>query len=164
MITALVGNILGMLSGVLPDIMKLVANWQNSKAEMKMMELQSKLQLEAAKVQAASKLEEWGQINAVEFTRAVRDQVTAAIEAGSRPTGIAWIDALNASMRPLCTYGIMFMFFCIAAPFAWVVVGKMADGEYDPMTAAKVIFGSLVGEAIMGCLGFLYGYRSTSKK
>ena len=67
-------------------------------------------------------------------------------------------------MRPLCTYGIMLMFFLIAAPFAWTVVGRMADGTYDPVTAAKVIFGSLVGDAIMGCLGFLYGYRSTAKK
>ncbi len=164
MIVALIGNLLGMLGGVLPDIMKLVSNWQNTKSELKMLEAQHKWQLEAEKARTTAKLGEWEQINALEMTRAIRDQVTAAIDAGARPTGIVWIDALNALMRPLCTFGIMAMFFCIAIPFTWVVVGRLAQGDYSPETAAKAIFTSLIGDAIMGCLGFLYGYRSTAKK
>lgn len=164
MLVALFGNLLGMLGGALPDIFKFLTTWQNHKNELAMMEAQHRWQLEAAKVGASARMDEWGAVTTLEANRQLRDQTIAAIEASSKPTGIVWVDTLNALMRPICTYGVMLMFFFIAVPFSYVIVSKMLSDTYSPEMAAKAIFGTLIGDSILGCLSFLYGYRSTSKR
>ena len=61
-------------------------------------------------------MDEWGAVTTLEANRQLRDQTIAAIEASSSRRGL-WVDTLNALMRPICTYGVMLMFFFIAVPF-----------------------------------------------
>lgn len=164
MITAAISTILGMLGGVLPDLMKLIASGQQAKNERALLELQSKLQIEIAQNAKATRLEELHSSEYVAQMNAMRDQIVTIVETQGRATGIKWVDTVNAVMRPFCTFAIILLFLAIAGPFVWVVTKQMADGGISPQDAAKVIFGSLVGDAILGVVGFLYGYRSSAKR
>lgn len=164
MFTAMISTILGMLGGVLPDFMKLIAAGQQAKNERALLELQSKMQMELAQNAKAMRLEELHSSEYVAQMNATRDQIVAIVEQQGRATGIKWVDTINAVMRPFCTFAIIILFLAIAGPFVWVVTKQMADGGISPQEAAKVIFGSLVGDAILGVIGFLYGYRSSARK
>jgi hypothetical protein len=164
MITAAISTLLGMLGGVLPDFVKLLTNRQQNAHELEFLRLQSELQLAAAKVNADARMREVESNAFVAEAQAFRQQLAAIVEAQARPTGIVWIDGFNAVLRPACTTLIIALFMVIAVPFCWTVISQMYQAAITPMEAAKVIFGSLVGESIMATLGFLYGYRSAAKK
>lgn len=164
MITAMISTILGMLGGVLPDLMKLLIQRQSAKDERAFLELQTKLQIQQLQITKDTRLAELGSSEQIEHMRSMKDSLLAAIEAGKLQTGIAWVDALNAVLRPICTVAIIAMFLIVSTAFCWLVLAKFAAGEIEPEVVGKIMFGSLVGESIMGCLGFLYGYRSAQKK
>lgn len=164
MITAAISTLLGMLGGILPDVMKEVRDSRNAGRELAHMKVQAELQIQVAKAAADSKLREVEGNAMVEEARAFREHLTAIIESQARPTGIAWIDGFNALLRPVCVTLIMLLFMATALPFTWAVVAQFKAGQIDAPTMAKVIFGSLVGEAILATLGFLFGYRSAAKK
>lgn len=162
--TAAISTILGMLGGVLPDLMKLLLQRQSAKDERAFLELQTKLQIQQLEITKDTRLAELGSSEAIEGMRSMKDSLLAAIEAGKLQTGIAWVDALNASLRPVCTVAIVGMFVLVAGSFSWLMLAKFAAGEMDPEMVAKVMFGSLVGESMQAVIGFLYGYRSAQKK
>lgn len=164
MITALFSTLLGMLGGVLPDLMKILVQRQSAKDERAFLELQAKLQLQQAQLTRDTRLAELGSNEEIEHMRSMKDSLLAAIEAGKLQTGILWVDALNALLRPVCTVAIIAMFLIVATAFCWLVLAKFAAGEIEPEVVAKLMFSSLVGESIMAVMGFLYGYRSAQKK
>lgn len=164
MFTAMISTILGMLGGVLPDIMKEVRDSRGAARERELIELQARLQIETAQHANDAKLREIDAGIYVEEMKAMREHLTAVIEAQAKPTGIVWIDGFNAVLRPACTTLIILLFLMTAVPFVWAVLGQYNVGAIDAQTMAAVIFGSLVGESFMAVFGFLYGYRSTAKR
>lgn len=164
MLTAMISTILGMVGGVLPDIMKEVRDSRGAARERQLIELQAQLQLEAAKHANDAKLREIDAGIYVEEMKAMREHLTAVIEAQTKPTGIVWIDGLNSALRPICTIIIMALFVMTSVPFVWAVIGQFNAGAITAQQMAAVIFGSLVGESFMGVFGFLWGYRSTVKR
>ncbi len=164
MITALVSTILGMIGGVLPDVLKEVRDTRNATRELAHMELQAKLQLEAARVAADSRMREVEANVFVEEARAFREHLSAIIEAQGKPTGIVWVDGFNALLRPVCVSLIMLLFMTTAVPFVWAVLEAYRTGGMPAEEMARVIWTSLVGESILAALGFLFGYRSSAKK
>ncbi len=164
MITAAISTILGMVGGVLPDVMKEVRDSRNAVREREFLKLQAELQLQAAKVTADSRLREIDASLAASEAKATREYLAAVIESQSKPTGILWIDGFNAVLRPACVAMIMVLFIMTALPFVWAVTQKMQMGVIDAKQMAEIIWGSLVGESILATLGFLFGYRSAAKK
>jgi hypothetical protein len=153
-----------MLGGVLPDVMKIWVGASQAKNERAFLELQSRLSLEAAKIQGDTRMRELDASVMVQEAQAFREHLTAIIEAQARPTGIRWIDGFNAVLRPACTTLIILLFMGTAVPFVYAVIHQFESGQVTAVQMAQIIWGSLVGEAILGVLGFLYGYRSTLKK
>lgn len=164
MITALISTILGMIGGILPDAMKIWVGASQAKNERAFLELQNKLQLECAKVNADARLREIDAGLMAQEMQATREHLTAIIEAQARPTGIVWIDGFNAVLRPACTTLIIMLFMATAGPFVWAILHQFVQGSITAIEMARIIWGSLVGESIMAVLGYLYGYRSTLKK
>lgn len=73
------------------------------------------------------------------------ETLTTAMAATSRPSGIAWVDALNGSVRPVVTYTLL----------AFYVAYRMRSGQpYDPNTD-----GALLGSV----LGFWFADRALRK-
>ena len=137
---------------------------QQSKIELAHMETQARLQIEVAKANADSKMREIEGNVFVEEMRAFRENLTAIIETQGKPTGIKWVDAFNALLRPVCVSLIMFLFMATAIPFTWAIISQFRAGQIDAMTMKEAIFGSLIGESILAVMSFLFAYRSAAKK
>jgi len=163
-LTALISTILGMLGGVLPDVMKEVRDSRNATRELEHMRVQAELQLQVAKAQSDNRMREIEANALVQEAAAFREQMRALWESTSKPTGIVWIDGFNALLRPMCTTAIILLFLVTAVPFVWSIIGDYSAGKITAETMAHVVWGSLVGESIVAVLGFLYGYRSSAKK
>lgn len=164
MITALVSTILGMLGGVLPDVMKEVRESRQAARELEHMDKQAELQVKVAQFAADSRMREVEGNVFVEEAKAFREHLTAIIETQAKPTGIAWVDAFNALLRPVCVSLIMLLFMSTAIPFVWAILEQFRAGAITAEDMATVIWGSLVGESILAALGFLFGFRSAAKR
>jgi hypothetical protein len=164
MITAMISTILGMVGGVLPDIMKEVRDSRSASREIEFLRMQAELQMKVAAVNADARLREIDAGIVSQEMQATREHLTAIIEAQAKPTGIKWIDGYNAVLRPMCTTLIILLFMGTAIPFVWAVLSQMSAGAITAVQMANIIWGSMVGESILGVLGFLFGARSSMKR
>ncbi len=159
-ITALISTLLGFFGGVLPDVLKEVRDSRAATREIAFLREQHAMQIERAKFEAGAKLREAEAGVVAEEMRATREHLTAIIEAQARPTGIAWIDGLNATLRPVAAIFILVLFLVTAGGFVHAVLGQYLAGEIkDAKVMAETIWGSLVGFSIEAVLGFLFGAR-----
>ena len=163
MITSLIATILGMIGGLLPDVLKEVRDTRNAGREIELLKVQSELQLKAAQATNDAKLRE---IDAGMFAQemaATREYLKALWESQSKPTGIAWIDGFNSVLRPTCVTMIMVLFMWVSVPFTLSIIHQAIAGGVSWPEAAQLIFGSMVGESFQAIFGFLFGYRSTAR-
>lgn len=164
MITALISTFTGLLSGLLPDILKEIRDSRNQSREMAFLELQHRLQMERERAGAENKMREAEALSMAEEMKAWRETVLATIETAAKPTGIPWIDGFNAILRPATAALMMVLFGWTAIVFMHGVMDAWTAGKIaNEMQLASVVWGSLLGEAIQAVLGFLFGYRSTRK-
>lgn len=95
-LTALVGGVLRLL----PSVVDLFHKKQENAQELALITKQ----VELAKVQGEQKLQEIQLQHAADNDAAEASGILAAIQAQAKSTGIAWVDALNATVRPVLTY------------------------------------------------------------
>lgn len=164
MITALASAVVGLVSGAVPDLLKEFTAGREHQREMERMDKQAELQLRVAQMGHDSRMRELSVQAEIEDGRAWSDRMTAMIEAQARPTGIAWVDAFNALLRPATAAAIILLFIATAGVFVSSVYGSWWAGHITAEAMALTIWGSLVGESIQAVLGFLFGYRSAAKK
>lgn len=162
MITALISTILGLVGGVIPDIMKEIRETREHARELERLEKQSELQLKMLQAGTQAKLAEIDAQVYVEEMRAFRAQMENIYKA-SAPIGNAFIDGWNALLRPVTATAVVGLFMFTAILFTLGVMKEFAAGIYTMQEAAFVIWGSLVGEAIQAVMGFLWGYRTGGK-
>lgn len=161
MITALISTVLGLVGGVLPDIMKEIKDSREHGREVERMQLQSELQLKLLEAQSQVKIAEVDANLVVEQIRAQGEQMKALVEA-QKPTGVKWVDGFNSFIRPATAALMMILFFGIASLFSYSVILRTVEiGPAGFEVAAQVIWGSMVGEAIQAVLGYLFGYRTS---
>lgn len=157
--TAIVSLISGLLTGSLPEIIKEIRESRSSSREREFVKLQHNLEVERMRAQMDMKIQESDTQLAAEEFRAMRDHLTAIVEAQYRPTGFKWIDALNALIRPTISAAIMTLFMYLSVVYANGLVEQFYAGKMNAAELDKAIWGSLVGEAIMATLWFLFGYK-----
>lgn len=162
MITAIVSSLLGMLGGVLPVITKEVTDSRAHAREMEHLRLQAQLQIEVAKQAGDNRLREIEASSAAEQIKALGATLTEIVKAQAQPSGMKWLDGLNAALRPVCAILTMGLFMAVSARYSWLVLMQMqATSSVAELTQlSNVIFTSLVGESFMAVMGFVYGYRS----
>jgi hypothetical protein len=163
MITALVSTVLGLVGGTVPDLLREYRDHKAHSREVEMLRVQAQLQIDLAKHASDNRLREVEAQSAAQEAFAWREHMATITEAQARPSGSAWIDGFNAVLRPSMVAGIMALFFCVASTFCMAVVLKYIDGQITAEVMAQIIWGSLVGESIQACLGYLFGYRTASK-
>lgn len=164
-LTALISTLLGFLGGALPDVLREVRDSRNHARELEFLKAQHDMQLERARMEAGSKLREAEAGVVAEEVRAMREHLTAIIEAQAKPTGIAWIDGFNAVLRPAATLLILVLFMATAGAFVASVLAQYRTGGIgSAQDLAQVIWGSMIGTAFEGVLGYLFGYRSARKQ
>ncbi len=164
-IAALISTIIGLIGGALPRLLGIIESGANHKRELEFLRVQHELMMERQKSEAGSKLREAESNLVAEEVRAMREHLTAIIEVQGRATGIAWIDAFNAVLRPAATTLILVIFFVTSLAFVASSIAMWRAGQIkDGIELAKVVWGSMIGFSIEAVLGFLFGARQVSKR
>lgn len=163
MITALVSNLLGFVGGVLPNILEELKASREHTREMERMKFDLESKQALLKAGLDVKLAEIDAESFRDQMRSLGDQMRSIYET-QKPIGIPWIDGFNALIRPLACSMIITMFCVTAVMYFLAILTQFGNGLVDLDQAAKLIWNSLLGEAIQGVLGYLFGYRSAVKR
>jgi len=157
-ITALVSTITGLISGTVPNLLKEWGATREHKRELEMLTIQTELQLKIAEKEGETRIGEMDR----EVDIAAYNAQAKIAKASLKGIGINWVDAWNAALRPFAVTIIISLFAGIASFYAYEVLSAVETLE-DATDAVKLLWGSLIGEAIQAVLGFLFGYRSSRK-
>lgn len=160
---SLVSSILGLVSGIVPDIVSEVKSANSHKRELEMLSKQADLQMQLVKAQGDARWEETQLSLYQQEAEAFKEHLTEIVRAQFAPTGVTWVDVLNSLIRPLTAFLIMLMFFGVATVFTLGTIESFTSGQISAETMATVIWSSIVGDAVQAVLGFLFGYRSARK-
>jgi hypothetical protein len=151
MITALISAFAGLVSGVVPDVMKEIKDTRAHSREIQFLELNQKLALERSAHETSVKIEDARAKQAVAEIEAGEKQFQVLMAQAMQPTGIAWVDGLNAAIRPVTT--IVFLVLFAVGLVAYTFGFSTNDAFGAQMTA-------LFGEAITAVMGYMFGFRS----
>ena len=161
--TALISSVIGLVSGVVPDIVGEVKSANAHKRELELLTKQTELQLKLVAAQGDARFEETQLGIISQEAQMFRDHLSEIVKAQFSPTGVLWVDVLNSVIRPATALLIMVMFIGTASIFTAGTVELFLEGKIDAQVMSSVIWGSMVGEAVQAVLGFLFGYRSARK-
>ena len=126
MIETLLGGLLGGAFRLAPEILK----WLDRKGERgHELAMQDKA-LEFEKLRGAQRMAEIGAAADAAWNTGAIDALKEAVAAQGRRSGLRWVDALSASVRPVITYWFMGL-YCAAktAAFAAAVSAGVGWGE-----------------------------------
>jgi len=158
-LAALISALTGMLGGSIPKIFEIVDRRLNFAQEVKIRELEEKFrqseherQVKMAELSASAKIEE-------SYYEAVKAEVAAnaqtmveAMRSWTEPTQYAWLNALNASLRPFFFLTTILLFFAVIAQVL------LTTPEALSAQAASQFW-----IACEGVIGWICGYRSVIK-
>ena len=151
MFTALISAITGLLSGVVPDVMKEIKDSRAHTREIEFLRLNNELALQRATAEAGARMEEAQTKQTIAEIEANEKQFQSLMAQAMQPTGIGWIDSLNAAIRPITAAVFMFLF---AAGVVTYSLGFMNNDAFGATMSA------LYGEMMLGVIGWFFGYRS----
>ncbi len=131
MLETILGGALGGILRLAPEVLKFIDSKDERKHELKLgeqnlrlTELQQKGQLAIAD----------RQVEGSQFTAAMA-ALQASIESQAKPTGIRWIDGLAASVRPIITYWIFFLYAAVKTALLSMAID--AHASLDQALAAS---------------------------
>ena len=146
---SLIGTIIGLLGGLLPEIMKWLNNKEDHKHEIEM----GKLQMDAMKLQGQIKLEEVNATADIEEAKAIYAQAEQKI------TGVRFIDGLvalySSSVRPTLTYA----FFALYAYVKYSMIYTAVQAGANWKTLGVLIWNSEDFAVFSTIMAFWFGGR-----
>lgn len=118
MIETLLGGVMGGVFRLAPELLKELDRRGERAHELAM---QDKA-LEFEKLRGAQRMTEIGASADISWNTGALEALKEAIAGQGRPSGVAWVDALSASVRPMITYWFMAL-YCAAktATFAGAI-------------------------------------------
>lgn len=146
-VTTIVSYISGILGGVIPDIVKEVRESRDADREERFMRLQHEFQMERLAKEANTKEHEAEALMTREEMQASTNALVAAIQQPAHLSGVAWIDALNAMIRPVTAISLLGLVLTIGVGFTSDVIDR---------EQFSAVF--LVG--VESVLGFYFGSRT----
>ena len=140
---ALISALLGFAGSALPELVGLFKDYNDRKHELKILELQIRQQ-------------ESGHMQRLEEIRVAADMAEAQAIYKTYHSGIRWVDAFNASVRPALAYA----FFLLYA-----LVKLLQVEAYDAMMPAAItLLWAEEDQAIFaGIISFYFGQRAFGK-
>ena len=113
----LLGSILGGLFRLAPEVLKFLDRKNERQHELKMFEQQCQLE----QMRGAQKLQEIGARHDMAVDTGVLDALKGAIDQQTEMVKAAggWVASLSASVRPVVTYWILFIWSFVHIWFAW---------------------------------------------
>jgi hypothetical protein len=122
---ALGGGILGTIARLIPEVLKLWTQASDQAHEIAM----RKLDHEMAMAGSEQKIREQDAAGNIAFDSKALDALMAGINAQAKPTGVKWVDALSASVRPVLTYWWMTLYSVFKLSIITVLVVTAWDAK-----------------------------------
>jgi hypothetical protein len=163
MISAAFGAIAGIVTGVLPDLVKEVRDHMAARRDRERAELEISARREGVRTEAEAREHEQRLALFAAEVRAMRETMAAAQEAGRQPSGVHWIDAFNAMMRPAITTVATLLFAFIAVVFTAATYSSFMAGAINAEQFAAILLGGTLGEVVFMVLGYWFGHRPMAK-
>lgn len=141
----LLGSLLGFLTSLAPDFLKIFQDFQDKKHELRVFEMQMRM----AKANHDWRLEEIGaQVDMAE---------SAALHKRERPIGHPMIDRLRGSVRPIITYA----FFAL---FAYIKIVQITHFGIDAVLDTPWLVWTQEDQAIFAAIiSYWFGSRGLDK-
>lgn len=144
----LLGSLLGFVSSAFPDFLKLWQDRSDKKHELAILDRQ----MEAQKQGHNQRLEE---IN----VQADISESQALYKHASQPSGVRWVEALRASVRPIVTYA----FFLLFATVKIAALFKLLDSGVA-ITDGLIAVWDIETQALFAAvMSFWFGQRALQK-
>ncbi len=144
----LLGSLLGFVTSAFPDLLGLFRDWQDRKHELAILDRQ----MEQMKLGHQQRLEE------IEVQADIAE--SKALYRHDKPVGVAWVDALRATVRPVITYAFFLLFASVKGSALYVLIAveglllaEALPRIWDPETQA--LFAAV--------MSFWFGQRALSK-
>jgi len=140
---SIISAILGFFSSMLPDLLSLLRDMQDRKHELEVM----KLQMEQQRQGHNNKLEAINLEADISETRALYTTYNS---------NIRWVDALNATVRPVLAYA----FFLLYASVKWL---QLSIVNFNAEDALFILWGQEDQAIFAGIISFYFGQRAFRK-
>ena len=144
----LLGSLLGFVTSAFPDLLSLFRDWQDRKHELAILDRQ----MEQMTLGHRQRLEE------IEVQADIAE--SKALYRHDKAVGVAWVDALRASVRPVITYAFFLLFASVKGSALYVLIAvegllltEALPRIWDPETPA--LFAAV--------MSFWFGNRARSK-
>ena len=144
----LLGSLLGFVTSAFPDLLGLFRDWQDRKHELAILDRQ----MEQMALGHQQRLEE------IEVQADIAE--SKALYRHDKPVGVAWVDSLRASVRPIITYAFFFLFASVKGSALYVLIAveglllaEALPRIWDPETQA--LFAAV--------MSFWFGQRALNK-
>ena len=111
---ALISALLGFVSSAVPDVLKLFRDSQDRAHELEVLKLQMDFDREKLSVGTADNaVARADQLKAIGIQADTAEQAALNTRVKDSLTGIAWVDALSGSVRPIITYAFFVLYVII---------------------------------------------------
>lgn len=141
----LLGAALGFVSSIFPDILKLYRDGKDRAHELTMLQMQMKQQAQ-------------GYSDRLEEIHLQADIAESKALYKTYHTGIAWVDALNGTVRPVLAYAFFLLYFIIKCmQFALVDMANPLPWQL------QALWGEEDQAIFAGIIAFYFGQRAMSK-
>ena len=144
----LLGSLLGFLSSAFPDVLKLWRDNSDRKHELAILDRQ----MEAQRQGHTQRLEE------IQVQADIAES-KALYRHASQPSGVKWVEALRASVRPVITYAF-FILFAVVKSAALYKLLDQGGGITDGLIA---VWDGETQALFAAVMSFWFGQRALSK-
>ena len=150
------GSLLGGLFRLAPEAIKLFDRKSERAHELQMF----KEQVDLEKTRSAGKLQEIGATNSGAIDAAAMQAFGKAIRAQAQPTGVKWVDAANALVRPSVTYILVALYVGTKASLG--LIAYQADASLEQLVDA--LWGVDDQALLAGILNYWFLDRTIRKR
>ncbi|WP_244427589.1 hypothetical protein [Bartonella queenslandensis] len=144
----LLGSLLGFLSSAFPDLLKIWRDKEDRKHELAILQLQMEQQRQGHN-QRLQEIEVQADMN----------ETRALYAYANRPSGVKWVEALCASVRPLITYA----FFILFASVKIAVLFRLLNYGHDFTTGLITVWDGETQALFAAVMSFWFGQRALAK-
>lgn len=146
--TTLIASLLGFIASLFPELIKLWREGRDRQHELAILDRQMEQQRQ-------------GHTQRLEEIRVVGDiaESQAVYNFASHPTGVKWVEALQASVRPVITYA----FFLVFAVVKIAALRTLAADGLELAEALQAIWDVETQALFAAVMGFWFGSRQIQK-
>lgn len=149
MLFTFLGTVFGGLMSIFPEIMRYLNGKQDRKHEIDM----TKLQAEIYKQQADIRYKE------LDLTADIVQSEN--LYKTMQPTGVAWVDAFSATVRPVLTYAFFLLYAGVKAANFWILMHILKDASWA--TVMQQLWGEMDMAIFAAIVTFWFGNRTFDK-